>query len=508
MYPKTMEPWPLGDSPANALCGEDERLSVLASYGAQDLSDDPELARIVGFTARLCNAPAALITLVEQENLRFLAKTGTDLDGTPRSISFCPHAMLSREPMVVCDAAADSRFADNPLVTGEPHIRFYAGAPLVSEEGAPLGALCVIDGEARPEGLNEFQTEGLAVLANAVMRRLRHQRENISSSGELAEREQRLRSIVDSVPGIAWSADSRANFDYFSARWREVTGEDPPKVAADWKRFVHPDDFERTWENFSNALQKLGPFEGEFRLLQADGSWRWVLSRAIPMGEDLRKARWFGTMIDVDESHRLAESRDLLANELSHRIKNIFAVVAGLIAIRSRGKAEVAVFASEVTAAIMALGTAHEYVRPVEGRTSDKLLGLLEDLLAPYGKREDGRVIISGDDISIGAHAATPLALIFHELATNSAKYGALSCEDGKISIEVTAPCKDDETVCVLWRESGCEASTPGDTAEEGFGSRMLRMAIEGQLGGQFSRSFTTDGLDIELIIPSERITG
>ncbi len=508
MYPKTMDTWPLGDSPASAHCGEDDRLSVLASYGAESLTGDTELDSIVGFAARLCKAPAALVSMVEHEHLRFLAKMGTDLEATPRSISFCAHAMLGLEPMVMRDAAADPRFADNPLVTGEPHIRFYAGAPLVSDEGAPLGALCVIDVEARPEGLSELQAEGLAVLAEAVMRRLRHQRENLSAGGEIAEREQRLRSIVDSVPGIAWSADSRANFDYFSARWREVTGQDHPKVAADWKQFVHPDDYERTLASFSNALEDVAPFECEFRLLQADGSWRWVLSRAVPLGEKLRNARWFGTMIDVDEAHRLAESRDLLANELSHRIKNIFAVVAGLIAIRSRGKSEVAVFAAEVTAAIMALGTAHEYIRPVEGRSSDKLLGLLKDLLAPYGTPEDGRVTIGGDDIPIGAHAATPLALIFHELATNSAKYGALSCEDGKIVIEVTAPCGDEETVCVAWRESGCEDAPPSDNAQEGFGSRMLRMAVEGQLGGNFTRSFSDDGLDVELIIPRGRITG
>ena len=508
MYPKTMESWPNGDSPANAPCGEDERLSVLASYGAENLSDDPELVRIVDFAARLCNAPAALITLVEQEHLRFLAKTGTDLEGTPRSISFCPHAMLNPDPMVVPDATTDPRFAGNPLVTGEPHIRFYAGAPLISDEGAPLGALCIIDGAARPEGLSQFQLDGLVVLADAVMRRLRHQREHISADSKIAEREQRLRSIIDSVPGIAWSADSRANFDYFSARWHEVTGHDHPKVAADWKQFVHPDDFEATLASFSKAIRDVEPFEQEFRLLQADGSWRWVLSRALPLGEELREARWFGTMIDVDAAHRLAESRDLLASELSHRIKNIFAVVAGLISIRSRGKAEVAVFASEVTAAIMALGTAHEYVRPVEGRSSDKLLGLLRDLLAPYGNGDDGRIAIGGDDLAMGAHAATPLALIFHELATNSAKYGALSREEGKVAIEVAAPRGDDETVCVSWRESGCGGMPNGNDAPEGFGSRMLRMAVEGQLGGTFARSFSEGGLDIELTIPRARITG
>lgn len=501
--------WPQGHAPANDLCGEDERLSVVAAHGLDTLEDDPELARIVGFAAQLCGAPIALVSIVEEQRQRFLARTGLDIGETPRPTSFCAHAMLDPEPMVVCDARADSRFAANPLVTGAPHIRFYAGAPLVSHDGAPLGALCVIDTVPRPMGLTPLQREGLEVLADAVKRRLLQQRRELIAKSAIETRELRLRRVLDSVPGIAWSADSRANFDYFSARWREVTGRETPKVAADWKPFVHPDDFARTWEDFSKALGENVPYEGEFRLLQADNSWRWVLSRAVPVIEvDARGARWVGTLVDIDEAHRLSENRELLANELSHRIKNIFAVIAGLISIRSRGREEVRDFAQELDAAIKSLSLAHDYVRPVEGRKSDRLLGLLRDLLAPYDRSGGSRVQVAGDDIAIGPQAATPLALVFHELATNAAKYGALACEEGRIAIEVTTPCHDEDTVCVSWRESGCAGAPPGDSSHEGFGSRLLRMSVEGQLGGRFERRFGPEGLDIELRVPRKRITG
>ena len=103
--------------------------------------------------------------------------------------------------------------------------------------------------------------------------------------------------------------------------------------------------------------------------------------------------------------------------------------------------------------------------------------------------------------MDIGARAATPLALIFHELATNAAKYGALSTEDGKITIEIKLASNEADEVCVFWRESSSRDDNR-DGEAEGFGSRMLRMAIEGQLRGSFSRSFSDTGLDVDIAFP------
>src|SRR5690606_13749270 len=125
---------------------------------------------------------------------RFLARRGIDARETPRDASFCAHAMLLESAMEVPDARDDPRFAANPLVTGAPHIRFYAGQPLRSEEGIPLGSLCVIDREPRPGGLTDLQREGLEVLARSVMLRLRIQREGLASARELEQNEARLRA--------------------------------------------------------------------------------------------------------------------------------------------------------------------------------------------------------------------------------------------------------------------------------------------------------------------------
>src|SRR3990170_3286399 len=158
------------------------------------------------------------------ERQRFLANAGIEAKETPRDISFCAHAMLCDELMEVRDAAIDPRFAGNPMVTGEPHIRFYAGQPLKSEEGLPLGSLCVIDSAPRPQGLSEFQRDGLEVLAQAAMRRLRSRRNSTAARREQEERVAYLRSIVESIPAIAWAANPEGNFEYFNNRLVEFTG--------------------------------------------------------------------------------------------------------------------------------------------------------------------------------------------------------------------------------------------------------------------------------------------
>lgn len=504
MFRTIRDLWPRGDAPAAAYCGEDERLAVMASFGLEELSDDTDLQRIVDFAAHLCGAPIAMVSLVEEERQKFLARSGLDIAETPRSTSFCVTTMLGREVLVVPDATDDERFAAFAVVTGPEHVRFYAGAPLISSEGAPLGALCVIDTQPRPGGLTDLQREGLAMMADAVMRRLAQHRLDRVAKDVIAERERRLESIIDSVPGIAWSADQKANFDYFNARWKDVTGSDPPRIAADWRDFVHPDDFEDTLSTFSSAVQDTLAFESEWRLRQADGSYRWVLSRAVPMGEK-NAARWFGTLIDIDDQHRLSEARELLAGELSHRIKNIFAVISGLVAIKGRAHPEAAEFAADLSDTIKALGLAHDYVRPVEGRRGESLRDLLADLLAPYQDARSERITIGGADSAIGHRAATPLALIFHELATNSAKYGALSCEDSGIDIDISEEAGDD--LVIRWKENSQPCDETFDESREGFGSRLLRLAIEGQLGGRFERSFATDGLICEIAIPRAALT-
>lgn len=489
--------------PARPPCSEEERAVVLAAYGLDSLQEDPELASLTQFAARMCEVPIALVSMVESERQRFLAGTGLDARETPRDQSFCAHAMLGAQPMVVADAADDARFSDNDLVTGAPGIRFYAGVPLISSEGVPLGALAVIDTKPRPDGLTELQLEGLNVLAESVMCRLAAHRRSRDASSRASESARAMREIADMVPGVVWSADQHGTFDYFNSRWEKATGVPPPGELDEWRGLVHPDDADKTLLAWQRSFTSGKPFESEYRLKQADGTWRWTLARALPLHDARGQvARWYGTLTDIDEGHRRSEGRELLARELSHRIKNIFAVVAGLVALRARRRPEAGDFARELIDTIQALGRAHDFVRPMEGVKGDSLLGLLKELMAPYVDGA-GRVEIVGDDCVIGPRAATPLALTFHELATNSAKYGALSEVDGSVSIAITCASAD-KSAAVRWRERGGPSAQ--QPAQDGFGSRLLQSSIEGQLGGKLERRFTEDGLEVDLLIPRAAI--
>ena len=247
--------------PTTAVFDEAERSRVISAYDVAGARAKGQLDDIVAFAAELCGAPVALLSLVEEEYQRFLARTGFDLEQTPRSMSFCAHAMHHHEVMEVPDAQADPRFVDNPLVTGEPYVRFYAGAPLVSSEGVPLGALCVLANEPR-EGLTRFQRDGLTLLAKAAMGRLddrRTAREQAMAEAEarrtLEASDLKFRTLADTMPQMVWSTLPDGFHDYFNARWYEFTG--TPVGTTDgegWNDMFHPDDQDRAWAVWRHSL--------------------------------------------------------------------------------------------------------------------------------------------------------------------------------------------------------------------------------------------------------------
>ena len=147
---------------------EPERLATLQSYQVLDTLPEQEYDDIVAIASQICDTPIALVSIVDEKRQWFKARVGVDVDHTDRDAAFCAHAILNQtEVLNVPDATKDPRFVDNPLVTGQPHIRFYAGSPLVTPDGVPLGTLCVID--SQPRQLTNLQQESLQALGRQVM---------------------------------------------------------------------------------------------------------------------------------------------------------------------------------------------------------------------------------------------------------------------------------------------------------------------------------------------------
>lgn len=183
--------------PAN----EQERLSALYEIGILDTMPEEDFDHITMIASELCQAPMSLVSIIDKERQWFKSAVGVNVTETPRELSFCAHAILNPDELfVVPDSRKDERFHDNPYVTGEPHVAFYAGVPLVTESGHALGTLCVLD--KKPKELSDHQKRSLRALANQAAALLELRRK----SALLNKREQMLMDTNAALERFAYVA--------------------------------------------------------------------------------------------------------------------------------------------------------------------------------------------------------------------------------------------------------------------------------------------------------------
>ncbi len=177
---------------------EAERLKSLEKYNIIDTLPEESYDEITSLAAYICETPIALVSLIDENRQCFKSHLGLNTSETPRKYSFCAHAINKPdEPFIIEDATEDSRFHDNPLVTGEPYIKFYAGAPLLNSDGYPLGSLCVLD--HKPRTLNDSQIEALKNLSDQVVRTLelkRHQDSLATTNKLLKDKNEELEQFA------------------------------------------------------------------------------------------------------------------------------------------------------------------------------------------------------------------------------------------------------------------------------------------------------------------------
>jgi two-component sensor histidine kinase len=273
----------------------------------------------------------------------------------------------------------------------------------------------------------------------------------------------------------------------------------------DLSAHIHPADRDRVRAAFAATRGIIGPYEIDFRIMVQDDV-RWISARGQGDDEGIIGRVMVGVFLDVTGRKQAEEANELLAGEMSHRVKNLLTIASALTAITSRSTETTTDMARELTERLTSLGRAHDLVRPIPGQEGKAaLLGdLVSVLLAPYDDLGafSGRIRVSVPRMGVGEAAATTLALVIHELATNSLKYGALSVAAGTLDVSCTA---QDQDVVMVWTERGGPTVTPPE-GPGGFGSKLVTRGMSAQLGGSIVYDWPTHGVVATLRMLKDRL--
>lgn len=268
---------------------------------------------------------------------------------------------------------------------------------------------------------------------------------------------------------------------------------------------IHPADRDRVRAAFTATRSVAGSYEIDFRILVGDAI-RWISARGQGADAGLVDGAMFGIFLDVTGRKQAEEGNELLAGEMSHRVKNLLSIAAGLTELTGRSASSVLQMTSTLTERLTALGRAHDVVRPLPGdQGKAALLGdLLSVLLAPYDETAafSGRIRVAVPRMGIGERTASTLAMVIHELATNSVKYGALSCTEGFLDISSRT---DDDRVYLVWAETGGPLVV-GHPELTGFGSRLIARTVSSQLGGELTYDWQESGLVVTIAMRLQRL--
>jgi len=318
--------------------------------------------------------------------------------------------------------------------------------------------------------------------------------------------EERFRNLANAVPDIVWTADPDGTITFANDRWFEFCGITPEQNARQWPELVlHPDDRERCLAEWTRVLREGSDYEIEVRNRRHDGEYRWFLTRASPIRDGAgRITAWFGCTTDIHDRKQGEERQQILAAELSHRVKNLLTVI-GVLAERTGDRAaSVEEFLEAFRGRVRALNSAQAALMATDWHGAS-LAALVQAALEPY-LVDGGRIELDVQDLPIRSEVALTLTLALHELATNAAKYGALSSASGHVRL--TARVEAGETgaeFLLVWEEEGGPPVQPPTYA--GFGTTMLGKALEYQHQGRTELIWRAAGLLCRLRLPLSEIT-
>lgn len=263
---------------------EQARLEALRRYKILDTNPEAAFDDIAHLAAQLCETPMAVISFVDEHRQWFKSRVCVGFSETTRDVAFCAHALLEPDILIVPDTLEDPRFADNPLVTGEPYQRFYAGALLRGVDNEALGTLCVMD--TRPRELTTAQISGLQALARQIVAQLNLRLSQTTLLAELAHQESARNNLISTLPGIVYQCRNEPDWpmEFISGRVLEISGYTADEFLSHtvtWGDLIHADDQEPTWQVVQEALATKQSFQIEYRIRDKDGREKQIWEQGL-----------------------------------------------------------------------------------------------------------------------------------------------------------------------------------------------------------------------------------
>jgi len=316
---------------------EQSRVLDLKSYYILDTLPEKDLNDIIEIAAAICNTPISLITFIDDTRQWFKAKKGVTIDETPRADAFCQYALSNpEEVLVVDDPLNDLRFKNNPFVMGDPHIRFYAGAPLESSNGNVLGTLCVFD--SQPHSITENQKRALKLLARKVMEILETKKLLAEQTNAIEISSKRLKELTDQAPGVIFqlemSTAGKMSFPFIS---HGISVVHPYLDAEELKKkpelafeVVHPEDLPMVQDTLFKAFTNLWVWDIEYRVISDTGQISWHWAKAKPEKKEDGSVILYGTFQDITEKKEYIQTLEQIIFDISHVLRKPVATMLGL----------------------------------------------------------------------------------------------------------------------------------------------------------------------------------
>ena len=322
----------------------------------------------------------------------------------------------------------------------------------------------------------------------------------------LRETEERYRLASQATNDAIWDWNLVTNHVHWNEALRRAHGHTPDAIEPTgdwWIGHIHPDDRARIDVSIHAVIDGTGTvWTDEYRFLRADGSYADILDRGyVIRDEGGRAIRMIGAMLDITERKRAEEHQRLLTGELQHRVKNTLALVQAIASQTLRGASDVAEMREAFAARLISLGRAHD-ILTLASWTEAPIGEVVEGALCVHRQADASRIRISGPNVLLSAKAALSLSLALHELATNAAKYGALSNDGGVVDLGWHVVHRGDvPRFCLTWSEQGGPPIL-AQPARRGFGSRLIERSFAAEVGGEVRLTYAPTGLMCRLEAP------